>query len=304
MITALKRVLRTGAIGFVRSAYVSFSAIYVMTITLLVIGGSLIFDQLLGSTLATLKDKVDVNIYFKTDALEEQIFTFKKQLDTLPDVKETTYLSREDTLALFKERRKGDELTMRALEELGENPLGASVSVRAHDPSQYEGIVAFINGVADSAETQFIDRINFNQNKSAIDRLSQIIKTIDNVTSVIVGVLVLVTILVTFNTIRLAIYTAREEISVMRLVGAGNSFIRGPFIVQGALYGFIAGLLTLLMLYPITYYLAPSTEMFFGLNIFTYYLENFGRLFGIIVGSGVGLGVIASGVAISRYLKI
>src|SRR3989338_6747667 len=203
MLTSLKRIIRTGSVGFVRSAYVSFSAIYVMVITLLVIGGSLIFGALLDHTL----------------------FTFK----TNSDVKVVTYLSRDEALAQFKERHAGDELTIRALEELGENPLGASISITAHDPAQYEGIVQFINETSESAEATIIDRINFNQNKSAIDRLTNIVTIIDKITKIIVMTLVFVTVLITLNTIRLAIYTARDEVSVMRLVGASNTFIRGPF---------------------------------------------------------------------------
>src|SRR3989344_1546872 len=271
MLTSLKRIIRTGSVGFVRSAYVSFSAIYVMVITLLVIGGSLIFGALLDHTLVTLKSKVDVNIYFTVDAEDEAILAFRKQVESLSDVKVVTYLSRDEALAQFKERHAGDELTIRALEELGENPLGASISITAHDPAQYEGIVQFINETSESAEATIIDRINFNQNKSAIDRLTNIVTIIDKITKIIVMTLVFVTVLITFNTIRLAIYTARDEVSVMRLVGASNTFIRGPF---------------------------------FGLNIFRYYLADFGRIFAIVMGSGASLGIVSSAVAISRYLRI
>lgn len=303
-ITALKRVVRTGAVGFARSAYVSFSAIYVMTITLMVIGGSLLSNALLEHTLIVLKDKVDVNVYFTTSATEEAVFAFKKQIEALPDVKEVTYLSRADALAAFTERHKEDELTIRALAELGDNPLGASLSIRATDPSKYEGIALFIKSATDSGQETIVDRVNFTQNKSAIDSFTKIVNVLDRITKVVVGVLVFVTILITFNTIRLAIYTSRDEISVMRLVGASNAFIRGPFVVQGALYGFLAGLLTLILLYPITYYTGPGTIVVFGLDIFEYYLSNFGHIFAVVLGSGVGLGVVSSTVAISRYLRV
>ena len=304
MLTSLKRIIRTGSVGFARSAYVSFSAIYVMTITLIVIGGSLIFNALLDHTLTTLKSKVDVNIYFTVDAPEESILAFRRQIEALSDVKEVSYLSRDEALLQFRDRHESDELTIRALEELGDNPLGASLSITANDPTQYEGIVQFVTETSAQAEPVIIDRINFNQNKSAIDRLTSIVSVIEKITQIIVMTLVFVTVLITFNTIRLAIYTAREEVSVMRLVGASNTFIRGPFVVQGALYGVMAGILTLILLYPITYYLGPSTDAFFGLNIFRYYLSDFGRIFAIVIGSGVGLGIVSSAVAISRYLRI
>lgn len=306
MFTALKRVIRTGFIAFVRNSYVSFAAIFVIMITLLVIGASMIFGQLLDTTLTNIKDKVDVNVYFVTSAPESDVLAFKTSLEGMPEVKEVVYLSREDALAQFVERHKDDPLTISALEELDENPLGASLSIRAKDPSQYEGIARTIEAEVNGAEagSAIVDRVNFNQNKSAIDRLSGIIATINQVTYVLAIVLICVTVLITLNTIRLAIYTAKEEISVMRLVGADNMFIRGPFIAQGVLYGFISGIIALAILYPVTFYLGPGTQAFFGINIFNYYIADFGRLFTTLVGSGIGLGVVSSILAISRYLRI
>ena len=90
----------------------------------------------------------------------------------------------------------------------------------------------------------------------------------------------------------------------MRLVGAGNMFIRGPFIFQGVMYGLIAGVLTLFLMYPVLLWLAPATEAFFQLNIFSYYVSNFVSLFFTVVGVGIVLGALSSILAISRYLKV
>lgn len=306
MLIALKRVIRTGSIGFVRNAYVSFAAIFVITVTLLVIGASMIFGHLLEATLTNIKDRVDINVYFVTTASEESILAYKISLEGMADVREVEYTSREAALTQFVSRHENDQLTMAALKELGDNPLGASLSIRAKDPSQYEYIAKAIDSemADDAGTTAFIDRVNFNQNKDAIDRLSTIIDTIDRITYILTIVLICITVLITLNTVRLAIYTAKEEISVMRLVGANNMFIRGPFIAQGVIYGFISGVLALSVLYPVTYYLGPGTEAFFGVNIFNYYIGEFGRMFSIIVGSGIGLGVVSSILAISRYLRI
>jgi cell division transport system permease protein len=99
------------------------------------------------------------------------------------------------------------------------------------------------------------------------------------------------------------IYTSREEISVMRLVGASTQYIRGPFVVTGIMYGVIAGLITLFLLYAISLYLASSTEYFFGgVNLTTYFISNFSQIFVIILGSGVFLGAVSSYLAVRRYL--
>lgn len=306
MITSIKRIIRSGFIGFWRNAYVSLSAIFVMTITLAVICGLLLGGELLKVSLTQIKEKVDINVYIMTTATEESIFALKSSLESLPDVAEVTYTSREEALASFRERHKSDELTIQALEELGENPLGASLAIRADETSQYESIASFLEEQRnlEDPESPLIDRINFNQNKNAIDKLTSIIDAAERSGFIAMIVLIVSSILISFNTIRLAIYTTREEISIMRLVGASNMFIRGPFILQGIMYGLVSGVLALLIIYPVALYLGPSTETFFGLNIFNYFVTNFVYLFSVLVGSGIVLGIVSSILAIARYLRV
>ncbi len=306
MITSLKRVIRAGFVGFWRNAFVSLSAIFVITVTLTVVGGSMLISQLLKVSLIQIQEKVDINVYTVTTADERDVLGLKESLEQLPDVREVVYTSREDALEQFRIRHQNDQLTIQALEELGENPLGASLSIRAKETSQYESIALFLKAQQDveSTDAPLIDKINYNNNKEAINKLTSIIDTVKRSSFVAMLVLIGSSILIAFNTIRLAIYTSREEISVMRLVGASNMFIRGPFVLQGVLYGLISGVITLLILYPAVLWLGPSTEVFFEFNIFNYFVENFGHLFTILVGSGIVLGVVSSTLAIARYLRV
>lgn len=306
MITGIKRIIRSGFIGFWRNAFVSLSAIFVIMVTLTVVGGTMIMGQLLDVSLAQITEKVDINVYMRTDASEESVTGLKQSLESLPDVREVAYTSREDALTQFRERHKNDELTIQALEELGDNPLGATLSIRAKETSQYESIANFLEEyrASEPAEAPVIDRINFNQNREAINKLTNIINATERSTYITMIILISASVLIAFNTIRLAIYTSREEISIMRLVGASNMFIRGPFVLQGIMYGLVAGVLTLLILYPVTLWLGPGTESFFSFNIFNYFVSNFGHLFLVLVGSGIALGVVSSVLAIARYLRV
>ncbi len=306
MITSIKRILRSGFIGFWRNAYVSLAAIFVMTITLTVVCGLMLGNELLKVSLTQIQDKVDINVYMVTTATEESIFALKTSLESLPDVEEVTYTSREEALTEFRDRHKNDELTIQALEELGDNPLGASLAIRAGETSQYESIAQFLDEQRnlENPESPLIDRVNFNQNKNAIDKLTSIINAADRSGTIAMIILIVSSILISFNTIRLAIYTAREEISIMRLVGASNMFIRGPFMLQGVMYGLVAGVLALLITYPVALYLGPGTEQFFGLNIFNYFVTNFAHLFLVLVGSGITLGIVSSLLAVARYLRV
>ncbi len=306
MITSIKRIIRAGFVGFWRNAYVSLAAIFVMTITLSVVCGVMLTKELLVVSLNQIKEKVDINVYLVTTADEESIFKLKGSLESLPDVAEVTYTSRDEAFAMFRDRHKNDELTIQALDELGENPLGASLAIRANETSQYESIAAFLGDQRDheSPDAPLIDRINFNQNKIAIDKLTNIISAAERSSYIAMIVLIVSSVLIAFNTIRLAIYTTREEIGIMRLVGASNMYIRGPFILQGIMYGLVSGVFALLVMYPVVLYLGPATESFFSFNIFNYFVQNFAYLFGVLVGSGIGIGIISSILAIARYLRI
>lgn len=304
--TNIKRVIKYGSVGFIRNSFVSLSTILVMTITLFVIGSLIFIGATLNTTLNQVRDKVDINVYLVTSADEGNILALKKSIEALPEVKSVIYTTRDEALAVFRERHKNDQLTLQALEELDDNPLGASLSIRAKETSQYEGIATFLqNDTAVSAgNTPIIEKVNFFQNKVAIDRLTRVIDSAETFGISIIIFLLLASVMITFNTIRLAIYTARDEISVMKLVGAGNWYVRGPFVFEGALYGVTAGTATLLLFYPLTLWLGPITEGFFNdINIFQYYLDNFGQLFLIIMGTGIVLGALSSFLAVRRYLK-
>lgn len=303
----IKRVFTGGAKNFVRSGAVSFATVLVMTVTLMIIGSLIFLSAILGSTLASLQDKVDVNVYFVTDAQERDIIAIEQRLKTLPEVASVTYSSREERLADFRARHEDDQLTLQALDELADNPLGASLAIKAKDPSQYEGIVNFLSDDSSISPEggPIIDSINYFQNKTVIDRLTSAINATEKAGLAIVILFAIASTIIALATIRLAIYTARDEIAVMRLVGASNAYIRGPFIVAGVMSGLVASLIALAIFYPATWYAGNALATWLGgFNLFTYYLSNFGLVFLILVGSGVLLGALASWLAVRRYLKV
>ena len=305
MLTTFRRVVKAGFVGFWRSAYVSLASVFVLTVALFVIGSTMFLDQLLGVSLQTLQSKVDINVYFVPDAPQEEIERIETAVKALPDVESVVFTSRENALARYREQNRNDEIAMQALEELNENPLGANLAIQAKETSQYEQIAQFLDEQREleSPSTPVIDEINYNRNRESIDKLTDIIMAVERAGLIVMSILLIAAILITFNTIRLAIYTAREEIAIMRLVGASNMFIRGPFMLQGFMYGFLAGILALLIFYPILIWLGPQTEAFFEFNLYTYYIANLGYIFLVLVGIGVVLGLVSSTLAVARYLR-
>lgn len=305
MWTAFKRIVRSGFVGFWRNAFVSLAAIFVMTVALFVFGSTMMLDKLLGVSLQNIQEKVDINVYFVTTADDAEMAALKTQLEALTDVEEVKFTSRDEALERFRKQHQNDNTIMQGLDELGDNPLGASLSIRAKETSQYEGIANFLaeqQGL--SVNDPLIDKINYYDNQEAINKLTAIINAVERASLIIMLILVGASIMITFNTIRLAIYTTREEIGVMRLVGASNMFIRGPFMLQGVIYGVVAGVLALIMLYPILIWIGPGTEEFFQFNLFNYFVSDFGRIFVIMIVSGMMLGMVSSLLAVARHLRV
>lgn len=303
----IKRVLVSGAKNFARGGAVSAATVLIMTVTLAIIGSLIFVSALLTYTLDTIKNKVDVSVYFVTTASEQEVFAVKDQLEKLPQVASVSYTSADDALVAFRERHANDQLTLQALEEVGGNPLDASLDIRAKDPSEYESIVNFLEAspALSAGDTSIIDRINYAQNKEVIDRLSLAIRATREIGFAVVILFALASILIAFATIRLAIYTSKDEIAVMRLVGASNPYIQGPFIVTGVITGIIAVALVLLLLWPATWYASTKTAGWFGgFNLADYYASNFAFIFFILLLSGVVLGAVASVLAIRKYLQV
>jgi len=303
----IKRVLRWSFASFWRNGFVSLAAVAVMTVTLFVIGSLIFTGTLLRTSIDALKDKVDVNVYFLTSAPEEDILSLKKSLEALPEVAKVEYVSREQALVDFKERHQDDQLTLQSLNELGDNPLGAALNIKANDAANYESIAKFLDQggrLIGDGKTPIIDKVNYYQNKIAIDKLIRVTSSAQTLGLFVILFFAAVSILITYNTIRLTIFISKDEVSVMRLMGASGRYISARFLLQAALYGIAAATIALITFYPVTYWLGPKTaDFFFGVNVFRYYLDNFPQIFLLIFGSGIVLGIASSFLAVRRYLN-
>jgi cell division transport system permease protein len=274
-----------------------------MVITIFVIGTLIFVSALLSQTLEDVRQRVDINVYLVHGASEADIFALQKKLEALDEVESVTYVSREQALLDF---RAAQPEFNEAFDILGGNPLHASLNILATETLRYEDIQAFLESDAALAADgrNIVEYSNFHNNRPIIERLTSIIETTRSVGVYTAVILFVLSIIITFNTIRLAIHTSREEIAVMRLVGASNTYIRGPFMVSGIIGGIFAGLIVLMLFYPLTFWIGPAAQGFFGnINIFDHYLENFFQLLLIFLGTGVLLGAISSFLAVKRYLR-
>jgi cell division transport system permease protein len=315
--TTFRRITRTGFVNFWRNGFLSFAAVVVITLSLCSFG-ALIFAGAAGrATIADVKDKVDINVYFTLDAPEQDILSLKKDIEHLAEVSRVEYVSRDVALTQFKAKWQDNALIMQGLDEIGSNPFPASLNIKAKDPGQYVSIVNFLENKPPAAAdgTPLIEKINYQQNKLIIDRLGRIIPAVEQAGLIAGIIFVIVAIIVIWNTIRLIVYTAKDEISVMKLVGASNTYVRGPLVVSGIMYGVISGVITLILMAAFAYWSDALILKFAGVQVASdfelavnmlsrYFTQNFGQIFIIIIGAGIILGAIPSYIAARRYLKI
>ncbi|MCA9351865.1 ABC transporter permease [Patescibacteria group bacterium] len=301
----LQRIIREGMINFWRNKLVSFSTIVVMTMALLVMTSLLFLNAVLGFSLQQLQDRVDVNIYFFPDVPESEILVLQERLEIIPEVRDVQYISREQAFIDFQERHKDDELINRSLDELGDNPLGASLNIRAFESTQYEAVITAVESEPVVVNSEFVERINYYDNKNLIERLNQFSDVVRLVAYAVIIFFGIVALLVVLSTMRIAIFSAKNEIVIKRLVGAEHRYTRGPFVVMGALYGIASALLTMIALYPMTRWVGVYTKTFFGgMDVFNYYLMNAFQIFIVTLTLGIIIGVVSSHIATRKYLKI
>lgn len=302
MLTSLARIFKAGWQTFSRNTSLSAATVGIKVLTLFVFTSLVLFSFLTGQIVQSIQEKIDISLYFDSGVNEGEILKARDTLRQLPEVKSVEYISREDALARFRERHQNNEVIIQALEELGSNPLQPALAIRANDSSQYAAIATFIDGAPFKDQ---ISKVNFTENQGVIERLNRLVSAIKRGGIALSLLLAGIAGVITFNTIRMAIYSFREEISIMKLVGATNWFARGPFVVVGVLASLIASVFALVILWPSVAFASPKIAAFVpGTDLYGFFLSHILGLFLLQTFVGIALGVASSMVAINKYLKV
>lgn len=302
ILATFKRIIKSGWKGFRRNGGLSIATIFIMVMTISLVTSLFLLQKTSNFLITSLEEKVDMAIYFNEEPSSEEILAIQEELAGLLEVKKLEYISKEEALEKFIERHKGEKVIMESLEEVGGNPLLSSINIKAWEASQYAAISAFL----DTASFRpLIAKVDYSQKKPAIEKLFSLTSNINTTGIVLSIILAIVAVLIAFNTVRLAIYNSKEEIETMRLVGASNRFIRGPFLVQGMISGVLAVLITFLVFSVAVFFLSPKIEIIIpGLGLSSFFFSNFLVILLLQLAAGVGLGVIAGWLAVRKYLKV
>src|SRR3990167_7196072 len=298
----LGRVIQAGWNNFRRNSYVTFGTTGVLALVLLLMLGLIAVNFFSGVLVDALESKVDVSVYIKTNATDQDIQTIKRDLEKLNTVASVFVVTREGALAEFRERHAQDTLIQESLAELQDNPLQASLNIKASDPGQYATIVSFV-------ETHklrpLMDKINYYENEALIGRIQRISSTVRDWGALNTLLLAVIAVLVAFNTIRLTIINQKHEIEIMRLVGGSHWYIRAPYLVEGALYGIFAAVLAIIIWYIGASAVSPKIALVMpGVSLIGYFFGNFIPVFLLTVFVGIVLGMFSSFIAIRKFLRI
>jgi len=302
MFLILKRISKLGWQNFSRDRGMAATTCFIIVMTILLVSSLFIFQEVSQFLISSIQEKADISVYFKDNTPEEEILNLEEELTKIPEVKDVKYVSEEEVLKEFVERHKDNPVLIESIEEVGGSPFLAVLNIKAFQAQQYQTVVDFLNKPDFG---NLIEKVDYYQRKPIIERIFGLTDGMKKAGWTVSVVLAIIAILVTFNTIRLAILNQREEIKIQSLVGASNWFIRGPFLVQGTISGFFAALISLLIFSFLCWFVSHKIEFLFpNLNIWSFFIDNFSTLILIQLSTGILLGIISSIIAIRKYLKI
>lgn len=300
------RMVRYGVNNFSRNAWLTIAATAVMTITLLIVFTTLVARNTLLTTVDTIRDQVDMSVYLKLDATDEEIKTVTNKIKALDSVREVGFISPDDQRGDFAKDNSDDPDTLSALNE-AQNQFPPTLRVGVEDINDTSELSSFIKSDKEVKEVLNPTREpSFaGDRKAAIEGIARWVSFADRAGLVITIIFIVISSLIVFNTIRMAIFNRKEEIQMMKLIGADRSFIRGPFLVEAVVYGFIAavvatsiGILGLLSAQEkLATYVAIGPTIEFVVTYIGFIL------LGMIV-LGAIIGVVSSLLATRRYLKL
>lgn len=289
--------------SFRRNLWLAAASTLIMTITLIILSVLSLLFVITSSSVHTIQERVDISAYFKNGLAESQIFVVRDELRQDDRIAEVRYVTAEQALENFKETHKNDALLIESVKELNENPLPATLQIKAKNLDDYPAIAETLN--SDKYRSS-LDKVNFEDNRTLIARLNNLLKFIITFGIILIGIFSSIAILVIFNTITLTIYNRREEVEIMRLVGATNWYIRGPFIIEALIYSLLATIITSVLLYPVYFGLLPKISHYLTSSGYTFD-GNLGVFIVLILAEllvAFILSTISSLLAMRRYLQV
>jgi len=304
--STIVRSIKYGFQNFGRNIFLSIATTSIMVLTLFGLGFFMVINQISSDALSGIQDRVDISVYLKEGLEEGQVNDFIEYVKGVEGVRETNLITKEMALDKFKETYKDNPSIIQSLQVLDENPLPVTLTIKAENSDFYQNINDTL--LASEYKESTIQETDYQKStsKEIIDRLNNVIRVTRNVGISVIIVLATIAVLITYNTVRLTLYSYRQEIEIMRLVGASDFQIKGPFFVEGILFGIFGTFISFLILFVVVLLISQTITSFISgaQSPSEYVLNKSFLIIGIQLAVGIALGVGSSLIAINRYLKV
>lgn len=298
----LVRILRSGFVNFFRNLWLSTAATAIMLVTLTILLVGLILNMVLSSEIDEIVSDITVSVYFLPASDESLRQQLKSDLESNENVREVNFVSEDEALRIFREQNEDDPELLEGL-TIAENALPASFEVKVFDLEKIDPLIAISE---DQKYASIVEETSYDSDRE--ERIQKIASAQQFITrsSLIAGAIFAgISVLIIFNTIRMAIFTRGEEIRIMQLIGATNAYIRGPFIFESALYGIVAGLASLILVYSTLAGLGTElNERILIQPTIDFFFSNWLVVGLATITIGITIGIVSSMLAMVRYLKI
>lgn len=300
---SLYRIIKFSLQDIFRNIWLTIVTITILLLALFSINTLITVRLISDSTVAAVKEKIDISLFIKTETPESEILDLKARIAESPRVREVIYISKDEAISTFREKYANNPAILAALKELGRNPLSPSLTVIPTDFNESNLVINELR-VLDS---QIIESRDFSDNTVILQKINAITTRVNEVGLFIISIFILTSLLVVYNAIRVAIYTHRQEIEIMRLVGASNFFIYLPYLFSALIYSLVSVVIIIGVFYPFLTLLQPYLEAFLvdsQVGLLSYFLDNFLVIFGAQFLVVLAINAIASLFAVRKYAKI
>ena len=300
---SLYRIIKFSFQDIARNAWLSIVTVTILLLALFSINTLVTVRLISDSAIGAVKEKINISLFLKPETPESEIMALKAKLASSDKVRDVVYISRQNALEDFRKKYENNQEVLAALKELGRNPLSPSLTII---PKNFDESSLLINELR-VLDNPIIESRDFSDNTVILNKINSITKRVNEVGLFIIAIFILTSLLVVYNSIRVAIYTHRQEIEIMRLVGASNAFIYMPYLVSALVYSLVSILIVIAVFYPLLSLLQPYLEVFFtgySVNILSYFVDNFLAVFGVQFLIILLVNCLASLFAVRRYAKV
>ncbi len=297
------RIFKFAFQDLVRNLGLSFMTVFILILMLLSVNTLWSLNVLTKESVRLVKQEINVSFYLTAEATDRNVKEVTAYIKSFPEVVETQILTREQVLDSFKIRHQVSTEVLQALSELGGNPFGPTIIVKTKEPEDYKKIIQALNV---PEYEHLIEGKSFEGHEEALDRIQAITNRIEKVGLGVTLLFALISFLIIFNTIRVAIYSQRAEISIKRLVGANNWFIRGPYLVESVIFTVLSISATMIIVLFASRWVDRYLGVVFpsSFSLTNYYQSHMLYLFGIQTLAVLILTMLSSSLAMRRQLKV